>query len=224
MSEINLTIEKVVSSFGSESLSARFDKKIRDVYNEEEVSDFHYVVEAESLTDLHDKLYDLTQTEDCIPNDAEFQLEGELFAKMIGGYHLSPNMKISSDIVDKYAKTSELNLTISDTLRKVYADDEKVDGFTIYKTDGIKAYNNVNDGNHIRGEKGNVVFKDREEALTAVKYYLEDDSAYINAYDKVKVKVDDVEIGTLSYGVLSSPEVVKPEELKNKKKSGRKPF
>ena len=32
MSEINLTIEKVVNSFGSESLSVRYDKKIRDVY------------------------------------------------------------------------------------------------------------------------------------------------------------------------------------------------
>ena len=218
MSEINLTIEKLTNSFGSEILSARFDKNIRDVYKDEETTDFHYVVEAESLTDLYEKLYNLTQTEDCIPNDAEFQLEGKLFAKMIGGYHLSPNMKLSSEIVNKYAQERELNLSISNILVKAYAENEKIDGFTIYKTDGIKAYNNVNEGNHIKDSKGNVIFKDKAEALIAVKHYLKDDSAYIDSYDKVKVNVDGVNIGTLSYGKLTEP------EIKNKRKAGRKPL
>lgn len=224
MSEINLEIEKVKGLFDSETLKVKFDKQIRDTYDDEDTSDFNYVVEAESLTELHNKLYDLTQTEDCIPNDAVFKLDGELFAKMIGGYHLSPNMQLSSEIVDKYAQETELHLSISDTLVKAYAENEKVDGLTVYKTDGIKAYNNVNEGNHIKDSKGNVVFKDRAEALMAVRDYLDNDSAYIASYDKVKVKVDGVDIGTLSYGTLTSPTIVEEEKMKNKRKTGRKPF
>lgn len=228
MSEFNLSIEKTTNSFGTDMLSVKSDKPIRDVWEDEEISDFNYEIEAYSLTELHNKLYDLSQSQDCIPNDVEFKVDGVLFSQMIGGFHLDPNMNFPEDLISKYANEETLEISTGNVLKKVYGDDEAVDGVTLYKEGDTIAYHGYDAGNHIRGEDGSNVFKNKDEALEAVRYYIEKDSnAYISTFDKTNVKVDGESIGVLSHGILSKPDNQEEPDLEkkqeNKSRNRRKP-
>lgn len=225
MSDINLTIEKEEKKFGSARLKVKSDQLLIDVYEDEEESDFHKSLEVYSLTELHDKLYDLTQSQDCIPKDAKFKLDGELLTQVIGGFHLYPNESMSDETILKYATSNELNIEMGDTIKKVYGTDEKVDGIVLYRTGSEKAYYSSERGNNISNNNGKKVFKDKEEALLAVEDYLKDGTAHLDIFDKTTVKVDGEEIGTLFNGEFLKPEVAKErltiseDELKQKTKN-----
>lgn len=225
MTRINLETIKNEDSFSPEyrELEFKADKQIIDTWGDEEIDQYNFKVTANSLTELYQSLYDTSQSNDCFPNDAKLFIEDELFAEMVGGIHLKLNEKFSQKVAEKYMTEHEIDFVTSNVLRKTYAENEVVDGITLYRDDGLKAYQRLDAGNHIVNEKGRNVFKDKEEALDALKYYVTQDgnADCLNNLDRIKVTLDGQDIVTLSFGKELEKKIEEPRQERRSKRGLR---
>lgn len=222
MTRINLTAVTNEESFSPEyrTLEFKSDVQLHDPYNDE-ITEYDFNVSSSSLTELYNKLYDISQSNDCFPSDAKIFIEDEPFAEMLGGIHLKLNEDFPVEIASKYMTVKEIDFITSNTLRKVYAEDEKVDGITLYRNDDLRAYNGYESGNHIKNKDNKKVFKNKEEVEDALKYYLTKDSKMdcIDNLDKTIVKLDGKDFATLMFGkeVKEKQEAPKQERRTKRK-------
>lgn len=225
MTRINLETIKNEDTFSSEyrELVFKADKQIIDTWDDEKVDDYNFRVRANSLTDLYKELYDTSQSNDCFPSDAKLFIEDELFAEMVAGIHLKLNDDFSPKIAEKYMTEHEIDFVTSNVLRKTYGNDETVDGLTLYRDDGLKAYQRLDAGNHIVNGQGSNVFKDEKEVLDALKYYVVQDGSAdcLNKLDKIKVTLDGEDIVTLAFGKEIESKVEEPRQDRRSRRSLR---
>lgn len=215
--KINLEIKENNQSFAKYNIVS--DKQLYEAWNETvEKSDFEF--EASSLTEIYTKLYNVSQSSDLIPNDVEFYIEGELFAKMVDGYHLAMTEELKNEIFDKYKSEQTIDFITADTIKPVYGEERKVDGLTVYRNDDIRAYTGYDSDNYISDSSGNNVFKTEDEAKKAIDYYLlEDSSAYdIKFIDKTTLTVNGEAYKTFSMNKEISP----TKEVNRKRRQKRR--
>lgn len=170
------------------------DKQIYDTYDDEEISEFNYSFEETSLTSLYEKLYDISQSQDIIPKDVAFHIDGEEFCKMVGGFHLALNDEFPSEIANKYSVEQRFDLLATDTIKKAYSKPEVVDGLIIQKDDDEIYFKNSS-ANSLKSENGDTVFKNENDVKEAIRFYFSKDSdAHVPYLDKVSVYMNDVNI------------------------------
>lgn len=222
MTQINFKTLQNDESFSPEyrKIELMADKQLRDDWAEKGLEEYHFIVSASSLTELYDNLYDISQSNDCFPSDAKLYIEDKLFAEMVGGFHLKLSEDFPMEVAEKYMGINEIEFVTSNVRKKAYGEDEVVDGITLYRDDGYKAYKNVDHGNHIRNKEGRDVFQNQEEVMDALQYYMKEEaSAHLKNLDKTKIILDGKELATIAYGKEIGQKVEEPkQERKNRRK------
>lgn len=213
--EVNFEIKISDKPFSSR-ITAIFDKQIYDQWGDEPVSENDFKIQVGSITELYSKLYDATQSNDVINNDSVFLLEGEVFAKMVDGFHLELNENISNKVIDKYRTEETIDFVTKDKIEQVYGSDIEIEGVSLYRNDDIRAYRRDDSSNYIHDENRNRDFKNDDEVKAALDFYLtkEQDSYDIKSLDKTHVLLNGEKYKTL---VLDKE--VEPETPKAKKRN-----
>lgn len=195
-----------------QDLNVTASHQLYDAWEDEEVQDSDYKVNATGLTELYTKLYDILQSQDVV-TEPEFYIDDVLFAKTIGGFHLEPNQDFPLELVKKYGKERNLEFEFTDEIYVPYGENKKVDGIAVKLLGGIKAYNSSSASNYIKNENHTKEFKTEEAAKKAVNYYLtEDKEAYVPFLDKVSAKLNGEDLGLFVSGQKVEVEQPKQEE------------
>lgn len=199
--EIKFEIKIIEGDFRN-SLTAVFDKQIFDQWGDDPVSKYDFEIDAGSVTELYNKLYDATQTNDIIGSNAIFMLNNEVFAKVVDGFHLEFNENISNENIDKYRNEETIDFVTKDKITQVYGADIEIKGSSLYRNDDIRAYVRDDSSDYIHDSKGNKDFKDDGEVKKALDFYLKEDrdSYGIKQLDKTHVTLNGEKYKTLIFG------------------------
>ena len=217
---INLSLNKKESrELFTDRITGTSDHQLSKPFSGDETNDSNYEIGSDSLLGIYIELYDLSQTNGIIPNDAEFYIDGKLFAKMVQeGTHLEFNSNISMDIIEKYSVTETINFESKKEMEQVYGETIPFNGFGFNRTGQTKAYKNNEDGNYIKDENFNKDFKNEAEGLEAIDFYmLKDQKSYVSTIDKTIVTVDGKPYKTFAAGkeiVVDKPELKKTRGLR----------
>lgn len=207
----NLKMEIDKSDF-IRSIKVRSDKQLYDTYDKkEDATDHNYEMSFTSLSEFYKSLYDVTQTNDSIPPDAEFYVDNELFAKMVDGFHLEMNEELSESIVSKYGSSLAVDFVTSSKISEAYSEERELEGLSLYRNDDIRAYRGSESGNYIKDKNSEVEFKDEAEVALALNYYLKEDRNAINLHklDSLDVTLNGKKFISLKMGKEVKQEIPK---------------
>lgn len=218
---INIKIDISDESFGGR-LKITSDKQLYDEWTTGDISQSDFEFSEETLTAVYERLYDITQSNRVGSGDPIFKIEGEMFAEMVDGFHLKLNDELSHELIEKYGKVETLNFQTKNEIEQTYGATIQIDGIALEKS-GDMAYSGYESDNYIKDKDFNRDFKNKDEALKALDYYLEEDTSKrnFNYIDRTVITVDGAPYKEmiLNKTIENKAEKQEVEEPKEKKKN-----